>query len=336
MTIASKTDKSEIKKAYEKRLESVYLPIKKELCRVEEKITSACSSMEPAGSCTYLMQAGGKRIRPALILLSSMYGSAPAPELIRLAASVELLHLATLVHDDLLDCSERRRGAPTINKTWGNNAAVLAGDYLYALFLEHTAGFDKPILSSLAVSLRNMVKAELLQLQQLYNCDISEKDYIVRTFLKSGSFLSCCSRLGAVLAGAPGKVHRALERYGWFMGMVFQIKDDILDFQGNVLNLGKPVAQDLRQGVLTLPVIYALKNSPERYQIRILIENKEFTAATLQFIVSELKNCGALSYSARMAEHYAQLAGRALAVLPDNTARNSLEALLDFVTTREQ
>lgn len=318
------------------RLESIYLPIKNELSLVEEEIASVYPATGPAGSGSYLLQAGGKRIRPALVLLSSLYGSAPLTEVVRLAATVEILHLATLVHDDLIDNSESRRGMPTVNKHWGSTAAILAGDYLYALYLEHAAGFNKNILSSLAVSLKNMVKAEILQQQLLYNCDISEKDYVARTYLKSGSFLSCCSRLGAELAGAPLKVQHALTRYGWFMGIAFQLKDDILDFQGDETNLGKPVAQDLRQGVLTLPVIYALKNSSERQKLRTLIENKEFTAATQQFIVSELEKCGALSYSTGVLNRYARLAGRALLTLPENAARNSFEALLNFVLTREQ
>jgi heptaprenyl diphosphate synthase len=319
----------------ENRLDAIYQPISSELGQVEEEITSTCSTMEPAGNGFHLLQAGGKRIRPALVLLSSLYGSGPIPEVIQLAAAVEILHLATLVHDDLIDYAESRRGVPTINRTWGGNAAVLAGDYLYALFLEHTAGFEKPTMSSLAVSLQNMVKAEVLQLQLLYNCDIREKDYVARTYLKAGSFLSCCSKLGAEIAGAPEKVRLTLERYGWFMGIAFQIKDDILDFQGNENNLGKPVAQDLKQGLLTLPVIHALKNSPERHEIRTLIEKKELSTTSLQFIIKKLENCGSLSYSARMAERYANLAGRALVTLQDNAARNSLEALLDFVLTRE-
>lgn len=319
----------------ENRLAAIYQPIRSELSRVEEIIAGACSTMGLVESGPLLQKAGGKRIRPALVLLSSLYGSGPFPEVIRLAAAVEILHLATLVHDDLIDGADKRRGASTVNRIWGGTAAVLTGDYLYALFLEHTAGFDQPTLSSMAVSLKNMVRAEILQLQLHYNCDISEKDYIARTFLKCGSFLSCCSRLGAYLAGAPERVQRSLERYGWFMGISFQIKDDILDFQGDETSLGKPVAQDLKQGVLTLPVLHALKNSPARYDIRSLIEKKELTAADLKFIIRELESCGALSYSARIAERFSQLALRALAILPDNKARESLNALLDFVITRK-
>lgn len=317
------------------RLKSIYLPVKKELSLVEEEIAAACSACG-AGSGSHLQEAGGKRIRPALVLLSSLFGSAPAPEIIRLAAAVEILHLASLVHDDLIDYADSRRGAPTVNRLWGNNAAILAGDHLFALFLERAAGFDKKILSSLAVSLKNMVQAEIIQVELLYNCELSEKEYIERTYLKSGSFLSCCSRLGAELAGAPEKVRHALERYGWFMGVAFQIKDDILDFQGKESNLGKPVAQDLRQGVLTLPVIYALRYSPDRQKLRTMIENKELSGTAQQYIIRELENCGALSYSVRMLMRYTRLAGRALAALPESAAKKSLLALLEFVQTREQ
>lgn len=131
-------------------------------------------------------------------------------------------------------------------------------------------------------------------------------------------------------------MQRALVRYGCFLGIAFQLKDDLLDFQGNMDYMGKPVAQDLKQGVLTLPVIYALKNSPEKKLIRSLIENKDLTATHLREIVKEFANCGALSYSLGIAERYTYLAGRALAAIPANEAKKSLEALLDFIILRQK
>jgi len=320
----------------ENTLAAIYQPIRHELSLVEKEIADICAYMRQAGSHPEPLQTGGKRIRPALLLLSSLFGKEQGQDAIRLAAAVEILHLATLIHDDLIDESSYRRGKPTINKQWGNNAAVLAGDYLYALLLEYTAGYDKSIITALATALRNMVQAELLQLNSQYNCDITEKDYIRRIFFKTGSFLSCCCVIGAILSGAPVHVQRTLERYGCFIGIAFQLKDDLLDFQGNMDYMGKPVAQDLKQGVLTLPVIYALKYSPEKKLIRSLIENKNITTTHLREIVKELANCGALSYSLDIAERYIYLAGKALAALPANEAKKSLEALLDFVILREK
>ena len=158
-------------------LAAIYQPIRHELSLVEQEIANVCASMRQAGSHPEPLQAGGKRIRPALLLLSSLFGKEPGQDAIRLAAAVEILHLATLVHDDLIDESSNRRGKPTINKQWGNNAAVLAGDYLYALLLEYTAGYEKSIITALATALRNMVQAELLQLNFQYNCDLTEKTH---------------------------------------------------------------------------------------------------------------------------------------------------------------
>jgi heptaprenyl diphosphate synthase len=143
----------------ENTLAAIYQPIRHELSLVEQEIAGVCAYMRKAGSHPEPLQTGGKRIRPALLLLSSLFGKEPGQDAIRLAAAVEILHLATLVHDDLIDESSNRRGQPTINKQWGNNAAILAGDYLYALLLEYTAGYEKSIIAALATALRNMVQA---------------------------------------------------------------------------------------------------------------------------------------------------------------------------------
>lgn len=317
-------------------LEEIYRPIHGELAAVENELNRILSVPEAAGDDLHRIRAGGKRIRPALVLLSSLYGGGARPGVIRLAAAVEVLHLATLVHDDIIDCSESRRGEPTVNKLRGKNAAILTGDHLYALFLEESAGLGEYVLSSLAGALKDMIQAEIAQQQGLFNCDTGEKDYLKRVSLKAGSFLSCCCKLGARVAGASEDITRSLERFGWFSGICFQIKDDLLDFQGEAANLGKPVAQDLRQGVLTLPVIHALRFSPGKKEMRSLIERKELSAPALESIIGEMLEAGSLAYAERMAKRYAWLAGRVLSTLPRNAARDSFSAILEFIILRER
>ncbi|HOV79597.1 MAG TPA: polyprenyl synthetase family protein [Bacillota bacterium] len=314
-------------------LAEVYRPILGPLTEVENKLAELWPEDKLFEELPRL-NFGGKRIRPAMVLLSSLSGKGPCPEVLKLAISVEILHLATLVHDDIIDNSETRHGAPTLNKLLGGKTAVLIGDYLYALFLEHAAGLGRYSLSRLSRVLKDMIRAEIEQQTTLFNCKINEKDYLRRISLKTGRFFSCCCKLGARAAGAGENFMRYLELFGWLLGISFQIKDDLLDFTGDTASLGKPVAQDLRQGVLTLPVIHTLRHSPLKKEITGLIEKKELSEKTVTFIISEIIKSDSLAYTEKTAAEYARLAGRLLAGLPQNDGRESLSALLDFVLTR--
>ncbi len=307
----------------------MYGPVLEEMQGVETELGGVFQ-----GSDFNSILMGGKRLRPALVLLSSLFGRGPCPSVRKLAAAVEILHLATLVHDDIIDGSDCRRGERTVNNLMGQNTAILAGDYLYAIFLERTAGLPEFALSTLSTSLKTMVNAEIDQQRALFKSATSEKEYLTRVTGKSGAFLSCCCKLGASLSGVSHVSTLSLERFGLFLGVSFQITDDLLDFTGDALNLGKPVAQDIRHGVLTLPVIHALKYSPRKTEICVLIEKKELPTTAVEFIVSELCKAGSFSYTHRLARRCAWMAGRALASLPENDARQSLFSLLDFITTR--
>ncbi|MFA4886123.1 MAG: polyprenyl synthetase family protein, partial [Desulfotomaculaceae bacterium] len=278
---------------------------------------------------------GGKRLRPALVFLSSRFGDGPCAKVARLATAVETLHLATLVHDDIIDHAKSRRGVNTINTARGENTAILTGDYLYAIFLERSAGLGEIALHSLSGALKDMVQAEFAQQKDLFNCAVDLKSYLRRTFKKSGSFLACCCKLGAFLAGAPMKTVLALEKFGFHAGISFQITDDLLDFKGRPDTLGKPVGQDIMQGLLTLPVIHVLANSPANVEIRDLIAKRDLHPDSIEFIAKAMREAGSLSYTAALASRYAYLAGRVLSALPAESARDSLCALLEFITTRE-
>ncbi len=311
-------------------LEHLYKPVQKEINDVEDILWRVCRL--PA---LKTLLKGGKKLRPALVLLSSLYGRGPCPDVTRLAAAVEILHLASLVHDDIIDCSLNRRGKPTMNKLFGDKSAVLAGDYLYFLFLEQAAGLGEYVLTSLSATLKNMIRAEFDQQRELFNCEIYEKIYLKRIAQKAGTFLSCCCKLGAMLAGAPPKTISSLEKFGLFLGVSFQIKDDLLDFQGNPAVTGKPVSNDINRGVFTLPLIHALKYSPNKNILRDVISRRKLPLTALEYIINDMRENGSLDYAAGVAKRYALLADRALSTLPENPARDSFYYLAEFVMKRD-
>lgn len=311
-------------------LEHLYKPVQKELNDVEDILERVCrlSELKP-------LLKSGKKLRPALVLLSSLFGRGSRTDVTRLAAAVEILHLASLVHDDIIDCSLKRRGKPTINKLFGDKSAVLAGDYLYFLFLEQAAKLGENVLTSLSGALKNMIRAEFDQQRELFNYEVYEKIYLKRLAQKTGTFLSCCCKLGALLAGAPPEAICSLEKFGLFLGISFQIKDDLLDFQGNPATTGKPVSNDINRGVFTLPLIHALKNSPNKNILRDLIKSSKLTLSSLEYIINDMRKTGSLDYTGEMAKRYALLADRALSSLPPNPARDSFYCLTEFVIKRD-
>ncbi|MDD4334295.1 MAG: polyprenyl synthetase family protein [Desulfotomaculaceae bacterium] len=303
--------------------------MQKEINDVEDILERVCRLPE----LKHLLK-GGKKMRPALVLLSSLYGRGPCPDITRLAVAVEILHLASLVHDDIIDFSLNRRGKPTVNQLFGDKSAVLAGDYLYFLFLEQAAELGEYVLKSLSGTLKDMIRAEFDQQRGLFKYEVYEKIYLKRSAQKAGTFLSCCCKLGAMLAGAPPKAICSLDKFGLFLGISFQIKDDLLDFQGNPAATGKPVSNDINRGIFTLPLIHALKNSPNKNILRNLISRGELPLSALEYIINDMRETGSLDYAAAMAKRYALLADRALSLLPANPARDSLYSLTEFVTKR--
>ncbi len=311
-------------------LDQIYFPVQKELNDVEKKLGQICrlSELKP-------LLKGGKRLRPAMVLLSSLFGRGPCPGVSGLASAVEILHLATLVHDDIIDGSLKRRGVPTINGLFGDTTAILAGDYLFFLFLEHSASLGQYALSSLSGVLKDMIRAEFDQQRDLFNFEAYETSYLKRSSQKSGTFLSCCCKLGALLAGARPEDICSLERFGLFLGISFQITDDLLDFQGKPDTTGKPFSNDIIQGVFTLPLIHALKNSPNKNTLRDLIKKRKLPHSSLEYIVNDLRENGSFDYAAGLAKRFALLAERALSSLPANPARDSFCSLVEFITKRE-
>src|ERR1700704_44698 len=238
--------------------------VKDDLVLVEKEIS--CESIASVDAITvigqYLQEAGGKRLRPSLLLLSSKLIGDGGESAIRLGAVVEMIHAATLVHDDVIDAAQTRRGRPSTNVQWGNHTCVLAGDWLYMqAFQIALRERSFPMLDLLIGLTQMMVEGELLQLERIGRIDIREADCMELVDRKTACLFSVCAKLGALVAGADSQTEEKLGEYAWNLGMAFQLVDDVLDFTAREKTLGKPVGGDLREGKVTLPLVYALERA---------------------------------------------------------------------------
>jgi octaprenyl-diphosphate synthase len=286
----------------------------------------------------YLRGGGGKRIRPALLLLAAKLFGYEGRGAIRLGAVVEIIHTATLVHDDIIDEAETRRGRPAANTQWGNSKCVLAGDWLYMqAFKIAVQERNFNILDTLTELTQQMVEGELLQMEKLGLC-ISVSEHLDLIFRKTACLFSVCMRLGAILGGASEEQQERVGDYGRNLGLAFQIVDDVLDLTASEEVLGKPVASDLREGKATLPVILALERcTPGEYaKIERVLREREFNGVTHPEILSILQNYGALDAAAERAQQYADAARKAICSFPDSEIKRALLWAPEFVIARQK
>jgi octaprenyl-diphosphate synthase len=309
----------------------------------------------------YLREGGGKRIRPSLLLLSAKSQGYSGEGMIRLGAVVEMVHTATLVHDDIIDAADTRRGRPSANTTWGNAKCVLAGDWLYMqAFRVALDERNFRILDLLIGLTQQMVEGELLQMEKLGRC-ISEEEYNSLIYRKTACLFEVSMRLGSVLAASAagpsvvdplsnGNLHAVADappttsmeermgEYGRALGMAFQIVDDVLDLTATEEVLGKPVASDLREGKATLAVIHALENGStvEREAIQTVLTDQDFHRVTHEEILAILGRHGSVDYAMSAAFQYADTARCALAGLPDSDYKRALLWVPDFVVARDK
>jgi octaprenyl-diphosphate synthase len=276
----------------------------------------------------YIVGAGGKRIRPRLVLLFSEALGFEGPERYELAAIVEFIHTATLLHDDVVDESALRRGRATANAMFGNAASVLVGDFLYSRAFQMMVGVNRMrVLDVLADATNVIAEGEVLQLMNMHDPDLAVRDYLQVIRFKTAKLFEASARLGAVLAGASPAVEEACASYGRSLGTAFQLVDDLLDYEGNSDELGKNVGDDLREGKPTLPLLIAMERSTEAEKalVRHAIEHGELEK--LPEILTIVRRTGALEATRESARAEAEIAQAALAALPPSTAR---EALLDL------
>ena len=319
--------------------------VRDDLALVEKEIARhGTDAIEPVSEISaYLREGGGKRLRPALLLLAAGAADYRGAAAVRLGAVVEMIHSATLIHDDVIDGANTRRGRPSANARWGNHMSVLAGDWLYMESFEIALKERNFAILDILIDLtQNMVEGELLQLTHLGRIDLTEQDAIDLSYRKTACLFSGCGRLGAVLGGADQNIEEALADYGRYAGLAFQLVDDLLDFTASSKQLGKPVLSDLKEGKLTLPLIFALQNgnghqpgAAHRHLVATVLEERDFHTVRPEEIARIVNESGALDRARELATDYAQRSRAALDPLPDTEYRRALLAVPEFILDRE-
>jgi octaprenyl-diphosphate synthase len=286
----------------------------------------------------YLRAGGGKRLRPSLLLLAAKSQGYTGHGMIRLGAVVEMVHTATLVHDDIIDGADRRRGRPSANTTWGNEKCVLAGDWLYMqAFRVSLEERNFKVLELLIGLTQQMVEGELLQIEKL-GLAVNESEYYDLIYRKTACLFHVSMRLGSVLAGADETLEAQLGEYGRTLGLAFQIVDDVLDLTASEEVLGKPVASDLREGKATLSVIHALEHgtAADRVAIFHVLEDRSFERVQHTQILEILIRSGSVDYAMQAAFRFAEMARASLTSLPESDFKRALMWVPDFVVARDK
>ncbi len=285
----------------------------------------------------YLLRQKGKKIRPLLVLLSAKISGNINERTHRGAVLVELLHTATLIHDDVVDNAEKRRNFWSLNKVFKNKVSVLMGDYLLArglmLAVENK---DYDFLEIITGAVKRMSEGELLQIQKTRKLDIDEETYFQVISDKTASLIETCCIIGAMSTSVNSKFLSALKEYGFNLGISFQIKDDILDYEGQSFLLGKPIGGDIKEKKITLPLIYSLNNVPKEKsnKIRKLLKNQN-DKSVIKEIINFVKENRGIEYSYTISKKYADKAKKSLEVFPPSETKIALESLVDFVTERK-
>jgi octaprenyl-diphosphate synthase len=287
----------------------------------------------------YIAGAGGKRLRPILLLLAARVADYHGPRAVRLACVVELLHTATLIHDDVVDAAPLRRGRPSANAQWGDDASVLVGDHLYSKsFALLVRDNDRGVMETLARSTVSMTEAEVFQLQLKRSGLTSEADYMRIITQKTASFMSACCRIGALLGGLPPAQTEALTRYGLDIGIAFQIFDDALDFTADQARLGKAIGADLREGKRTLPLIAMLERvePAEAERVRAALRRRTLDPADIADIRRLVLEHDGVEYARARAQAFAQAAKADLEAFAPSDERETLSLVADFVVDRDR
>ncbi len=285
--------------------------------------------------CSHIMSAGGKRIRPLLVMCCGLAFSSQSTELIHAASAAELIHMASLVHDDIIDKSCMRRSRPSINKLWGNHFAVLCGDYLFAKAFGILAQ-DRLLksMSYMVEAVQSMCRGEISQAHDRHSPRVNMKKYYERISEKTAIFLKCCCMSGAAAAGADIRSLEAIGEYGLNLGLAFQIVDDILDFCGNADIMGKPKGEDLCQGNITIPIVILQKNQKYAEWINGVIKGKAYPEDVMDEVFKALEDSGAIADSFRAAGKHIAKAKTSLKALPASKYTELLFRLTDIVKSR--
>jgi geranylgeranyl pyrophosphate synthase len=319
--------------------EIIYGPVNEDLERVKKILgglrPSGINCFPESGQMLGQILGAGKLIRPLLVLHSGNFCNYRPEKLIPMATATELLHVSTLVHDDAIDKANTRRGKPTINSVWGNDTAILLGDFLFARAAEFAAETENiRVVKLFAGALASISAGELRQSFSSYSLDQSFDQYLKRIIGKTASLFAMATETGSVLSEAPEKAGQVLKNFGLNLGIAFQIMDDVLDFIGTEQELGKPVASDLLQGTVTRPAMKIIERYPQDNPIRRLFEDRGEKSENVAEAVSIIRNTSILEESIDTARHYANLACVDLDTLNRSPSLDSLKALADSMVKR--
>lgn len=276
----------------------------------------------------YIVENNGKMVRPRLVMLSSAFYECDSNIVRDVAVAVELIHMASLVHDDIIDRSLLRRGRQSVNSLWGNQVSVLSGDYLFAAAFQIVNWYGlKAIMESITEAIMTMCAGEIKQMSMAYQTVITEEQYLVKTFEKTACLFAASCQIGALTGAMPADNVQHIKNFGMYLGLAYQIMDDVLDFVSEANLLGKPVGNDLIQGNITLPIIYALNEPEVGPWLCNVIETRKFSKSKLQKVSQILTEIGAIEYATAKSHYFLDKAVEHLCCLPSGAARSELENL---------
>ena len=313
--------------------------VQEEMAAVEQELLEMVTVPEALLSKIggHLLHAGGKRLRPALFLLCAKRDKEQSNEAHYLATAIELIHMATLVHDDVIDVAATRRGRPTANVIFGNHASVLAGDYLFArafsLIAEHSRSESMKLLTD---AICVICEGEIFQERDLFDLNQTMEGYFTNINRKTADFIATSCKLGGIAAGYDTQSVTALHRYGYCIGIAFQITDDLLDVTATEQEVGKPTGNDLKQGILTMPTLYALNHSHNKDKLYQLIASRAVAndATKLTKALGYIRNSGAVEYSFQQAQHYLEEARQVLPECIPLSVKKVLFDITEFIGKR--
>jgi heptaprenyl diphosphate synthase len=310
--------------------------IRKRLDEVEQHLASSVLTETPLVSeaVGYLLSAGGKRFRPTLVLLGGQFGDPADPRLVPLAVAVELTHLASLYHDDVIDEAESRRGIPSANARWDNTVAILAGDFLFARASAIASDLGTDVSRLLADTIGRVCEGQIREVQAAGEVEVDEADYMAVIERKTASLIATSCQVGAMLAGAAPEVVQRLERFGRFLGLAFQLSDDIMDLVADESTLGKEPGWDLKEGVFTLPVILALRESGHREELLHLLQPGRPQEGRLRRVLEIVRSDGALALARAAVAREVRRARAEAEPLPEGSARDALLHLAEYLAVR--
>ena len=317
---------------------SIYAPIQSHLDKVEATLVGLCRNDNPALKplLEHVLNSGGKRIRPAMTLLAAAFYPHDPTNPIIMAGAVELLHLAALIHDDTVDDSDLRRGKATVSNKWGKHVAVLFGDYVFATSATFVCETNNiRVVRRFSETIMELASGELVEVFSAFDPTQAREMYQERIFKKTASLFCTAAETGSILGGAPEPQIQALRDYGYNIGMAFQIVDDLLDVHGDAAKLGKPVGNDLLQGVLTLPTIMLMERYPDDNPIESLFKDPTQEGKVSQ-ILEMINNTNIIEDCYAIIRDYSQKATRCLDILPPCDARVSLLTLCDYIWERSR